>query len=335
MKIITLEEQFQTKEINDATRRFAEQFIAPQDPWSQSTAASTSLDSLIFDLGEERLRQMDAMGVDMQILSTAGVQSLPAAEAIPLARDANEQLAAAIKAYPDRLAGFATLPTPDPEAAAAELERAVRQLGLKGAMILGRTGERFLDDPSFLPLLAVAEALEVPIYLHPNVPPKAVQDAYYAGLDPMVSMRLATAGWGWHMEAGIHAWRMILSGVFDRFPRLQVILGHWGEMIPFYLARTEQIISQAPATKALQRRLSDYFVEQFYVTPSGLFTLPPFQLCLQIVGADRIMYSVDYPIMAGAPARSFLEHARLIRRRSRMGMQSGCSRCRMQADERR
>ena len=158
MKIITLEEHFQTKEISDATRRFAEQFIAPQD---RSATASTPLDILSFDLGEGRLRQMDAMGVDVQILSTAGVQSLPAAEAISLARDANDQLAAAIKAHPDRLAGFATLPTPDPEAAAAELERAVRQLGLKGAMILGRTGERFLDHPSFRPLLAVAEALEV------------------------------------------------------------------------------------------------------------------------------------------------------------------------------
>ena len=309
MKIITLEEHFQTKEINDATRRFTEQFIPPQDSRSQPATAGGPLDNLIFDLGEERLRQMDAMGVDVQILSTGGVQSLPAAEAVSLARDANDQLAAAIKVYPDRLAGFATLPTPDPEAAAAELERAVCQLGFKGAMIHGRINERFLDDPSFRPLLAAAEALEAPIYLHPNVPPKAVQDAYYAGLDPMVSMRLATAGWGWHMEAGIHAWRMILSGVFDRFPRLQVILGHWGEMIPFYLARTEQILSQVPATKSLQRRISDYFVEQFYVTPSGLFTLSPFQLCLQIVGADRIMYSVDYPIMAGVPARSFLENA--------------------------
>lgn len=306
MKIITLEEHFQTKAINDATRRFTGQFMAPREV---SATASTPLDSLIFDLGEERLRQMDIMGVDMQILSTAGVQMLPAAEAIPLARDANDQLAAAIKAHPDRLAGFATLPMPDPEAAAAELERAVRQLGLKGAMIHGRINEHFLDDPSFRPVLAAAEALDVPIYLHPNVPPKVVQDVYYAGLDPMVSQRLATAGWGWHMEAGIHAWRMILSGVFDRFPRLQVILGHWGEMIPYYLARTEKIVSQAPATKSLQRRLSDYFVEQFYVTPSGLFTLPPFQLCLQILGADRIMYSVDYPIMAGAPARAFLEQA--------------------------
>ena len=307
MKIITLEEHFQTREISDAMSRFAQQFL-PQ-PQGRSAAASTPLESLIFDLGEERLRQMDIMGVDMQILSTAGVQMLPAAEAIPLARNANDQLAAAIKAHPDRLAGFATLPMQDPEAAAAELERAVRQLGLKGAMTYGRTNERFLDDPSFRPVLATAEALDVPIYLHPNVPPKVVQDVYYAGLDPMMSQRLATAGWGWHMEAGIHAWRMILSGVFDRFPRLHIILGHWGEMIPYYLARTEQIVSQAPATKLLQRRLADYFVEQFYVTPSGLFTLPPFQLCLQILGADRIMYSVDYPIMAGAPARAFLEQA--------------------------
>ncbi len=192
-----------------------------------------------------------------------------------------------------------------PKAAAAEFERAVKKLGFKGALIAGRTNDRFLDDPSFHPILEAAVALDVPIYLHPAFPSKVVQDAYYAGFDPVVSASFATFGWGWHMETGIHALRMILGGVFDRYPSLQLILGHWGEMIPFYLARVDEAIS--PAAKHLQRPVADYFLQQVYVTPSGMFTLPPFLLTLQIIGADRIMYAVDYPFIAGDQARTFLE----------------------------
>jgi predicted TIM-barrel fold metal-dependent hydrolase len=174
-------------------------------------------------------------------------------------------------------------------------------------MINGRTGERFLDDPQFRPILETAVALDVPLYLHPTKPPEVVQQAYYAGLDAAVSINLGTVGWGWHMETGIHALRMILAGIFDQHPRLQIILGHWGEMIPFYLARVDQALS--PVAKHLQRRVSDYFLQHFYVTPSGMFTLPPFLLTLQIIGADRIMYSVDYPYIADEQARTFLENA--------------------------
>ncbi len=138
-------------------------------------------------------------------------------------------------------------------------------LGFKGALIAGRTNDRYLDDPSFHPILEAAVALDVPIYLHPTFPSKVVQDAYYG---------FATFGWGWHMETGIHALRMILGGVFDRYPGLQLILGHWGEMIPFYLARVNEALS--PAAKHLQRPVADYFLQQVYVTPSGMFTLPPF-----------------------------------------------------------
>jgi hypothetical protein len=252
---------------------------------------------------------MDATGIDVQVLSygSPGTQVLPASEAVPLAREANDQLAAAIGAHPDRFAGFATLPTPDPQAAASEFERAVRQLGFVGAMINGRTQDRFLDDPRFRPILEAAVSLDVPIYLHPTIPSQAVQDAYYAGLDPAVSPIFATSGWGWHLETGIHALRMILAGIFDRYPRLRLILGHWGEMIPFYLARVDAALT--PRSKHLQRPVAEYFEQQVYVTPSGLYTLPPFLLSLQIVGADRIMYSVDYPYIAGEQARTFLETA--------------------------
>jgi predicted TIM-barrel fold metal-dependent hydrolase len=304
MKIITLEEHFQLAEIKKAVAKmlpsFANGFHLP---------SYDAPDSQLEDLGADRLHHMDAMGIDVQVLSypSSGIQVVPAAEAVPLARDANDQLATAIQAHPDRFAGFATLPTPDPKAAAAELERAVNKLGFKGALIAGRTNDRYLDDPSFHPILEAAVTLDVPIYLHPTFPSKVVQDAYYAGFDPVVSASFATFGWGWHMETGIHALRMILGGIFDQYPNLQLILGHWGEMIPFYLARVNEALS--PAAKHLQRPVADYFLQQVYVTPSGMFTLPPFLLTLQIMGADRIMYAVDYPFIAGDQARTFLEHA--------------------------
>ena len=315
MKIIMLEEHFRSAAIEEATRQ-----LMPSVQWDlvngafvnadiSATTTSNPIASQLKNLGTERLQHMDATGIDVQVLSYAspGTQILPAVEAVPLARDANDQLAAAIAAHPDRLAGFATLPTPDPQAAAAELERAVQKLGFKGAMINGRTEGRFLDDPWFRPILEAAVGLDVPLYLHPTFPSKAVQDDYYAGFDPIVSTVFASGGWGWHMETGIHALRLILAGIFDRYPRLQLILGHWGEMIPFYLTPMNDILT--PVSKHLQRRVSDYFLQQFYVTPSGIFTLPSFLLTLQIMGADRIMYAGDYPYYPGDQARTFLETA--------------------------
>src|SRR5579884_3254786 len=299
MKIITLEEHFQLPEIKKAVARF---LPGPQESSYEPPAQ-------LEDLGATRLKEMDATGIDIQVLShtAAGIPQIPASEAVPLARAINDQLAAAIHAHPDRFAGFATLPTPDPEAAARELERSVNTLGFKGAMIHGQTNDRFLDDPAFRPILATAAALDVPIYLHPAPPSRAVRDAYYAGFDPAVSEAFATFGWGWHLDTGIHALRMVLAGVFDLYPNLQLILGHWGEMIPFYLARFADGLT--PIARKLQRPVADYFVQQMHVTPSGMFTLPPFMLTLQLLGADRILYSVDYPFQPGNQARAFLENA--------------------------
>lgn len=307
MKIIALEEHFRNAAIEEAVGKLLP--AGQRESLDKVMAAFSPPASQAEDLGTDRLQHMDAMGIDVQVLSltSPGTQVLSASEAVPLSRDVNDQLATAIAAHPDRFAGFATLPTADPEAAAVELERAVQKLGFVGAMINGRTQDRFLDDPQFRPILEAAVSLDVPLYLHPTIPSQAVQDAYYAGLDPAVSAVFATAGWGWHLETGIHALRMILAGVFDLYPRLQLILGHWGEMIPFYLARIDEVIS--PTAKHLQRRVADYFLQQVYVTPSGLFTLPPFLLTLQIMGADRIMYAVDYPYVAGDQARTFLETA--------------------------
>ncbi|QBD83403.1 amidohydrolase [Ktedonosporobacter rubrisoli] len=252
---------------------------------------------------------MDAMGIDVQVLShtAAGLAQIPAAEAVALARAINDQLAETVRNHPDRFVGFATLPTLDPEAAARELERAVTVLGFKGAMIYGQTNNSFLDDSAFRPMLETAATLEVPLYVHPAPPARAVQDAYYAGFDPAVSASFATFGWGWHLDTGIHALRMILGGVFDRYPSLQLLLGHWGEMIPFYLARFAEALT--PVARQLQRPVADYFLQQMYVTPSGMFTLPPFLLTMQVLGAERILYSADYPFQDGGQARAFLERA--------------------------
>jgi hypothetical protein len=190
-----------------------------------------------------------------------------------------------------------------PEKAAAEFERAVRQLGFKGAMIHGTVNGVFLDDPRFTPVFEAAQALDVPIYLHPTAPPPAVQQAYYGGLPGRFDFFLSRAAWGWHAELGMHCLRLIVSGLFDRFPRLKIMIGHLGENLPFSLARADSIFSRRAK---LPRGVAEYFHEHFYVTTSGYFTLPPFLCALQVVGADSILFSVDYPFSSNAEGRAFL-----------------------------
>jgi uncharacterized protein len=310
MRTITIEEHFWTTAICEAVDR---QNAAQSQNNVPARALSPvgELSSKLADLGERRLKDMDAAGIDLQVIShtSPGTQTLPVSEAIPLARDANDQLAAAVRAHPDRFAGFATLPTPDPEAAARELERAVQKLGFKGAMINGHTGGRFLDDSAFRPIFEAAVSLDVPLYIHPTEPPRAVREAYYTGFDPFVSAGLATSGWGWHSETAIHALRLVLAGVFDRYPTLQIIIGHMGELIPFYMGRIDDVLSLR--AKNLQRRAPDYFLQNFHITTSAIFTNPPLQLALQVMGAERIIFSVDYPYSENERGRAFLDHAPL------------------------
>src|SRR5437763_9689631 len=283
MRTIAIEEHF----LADGCREFMKR-AAPGQAGGWSRAFAAELQAKLSDLGATRLKDMDAGGIDLQVIShtASAIVPLPGDEAVRLAREANDQLASAVAAHPDRFAGFATLPMTDPEAAADELERAVHSLGLKSAMINGTTDGRFLDDPSFLPILERAVALDVPIYVHPGVPPAAVREAYYSGFDPAVNYFLATSGWGWHSEVGIHALRLILAGVFDRFPTLQVIIGHMGEMIPFMLARINNVLT--PQAKHLQHTVPEYFLQNFYITTSGFFTDPPLLLALQTIGADPL-----------------------------------------------
>jgi hypothetical protein len=259
------------------------------------SSSSRPDDPHMLDLGEARIAGMDAAGIDMQILSSGGnlFQNLESSVAVDGSRRSNDYLAEMIAVHPDRFAGLAALPTPNPVAAAKELERSVNELGFKGAMIMGLTNGRFLDDQDYWPIFEAAESLGVPIYLHPAVPPEVVREAYYSDMDEKVGGMLSMAAGGWHADTGLHAIRLMLSGVFDRFPTLQIVLGHLGESIPYMIDRTTQKFANF-STKA-KRPVSDYFRENFYLSTSGMRAHAPLVCALMVVGADRIMFAVDFP----------------------------------------
>lgn len=260
------------------------------------------------DIGEGRIAEMDAAGVDVAVLSltSPGVEQLEASEAVALAREANDHLAEAVSRHPDRLAGFAALPTAAPEAAADELERTAREYGFVGALINGHTRGRYLDDEFFWPILERAEVLGVPIYLHPTPPPRAVIEASYAGnFAPEVTGLLASAGWGWHVETATHVLRVVLGGAFDRYPGLQLVIGHLGEGLPFMLPRLEMALPKE-ATR-LDRPVGDYLRENVHYTFGGFNWPQAFLDLLLQVGAERIMFSTDHPYASMAQARAFLD----------------------------
>ena len=309
MKIITIEEHVSGLPLAGAVQKY-DSADAPYSTYAPGPGLPYVPQADIFSVGEQRVADMDVCGIDMQIVSCASQsQFLPLKEAAPVVNDSNNILAEQISKYPDRFAAFAALPWSAPEAAAKELERAVSKLGFKGAILAGRAsaGKEFLDSPQFTPVLEAAQALEVPIYIHPAPPMLQVQQAYYAGLGEQLSARLSLYGWGWHHEAGIQILRLILSGSFERFPKLQIIGGHWGEMVPFFLSRLDQALPQS-VTK-LERTITETFRQNVYVTPSGIFDYPQLQFCMQVVGADRIIHSVDCPFVPNKGAKEFLENA--------------------------
>jgi uncharacterized protein len=298
MRTITLEEHF-------VSRRFREAVGAVD----LGQGFRSMPDRQLNDVGEARIAEMGAGGIDFQVLSHMmfGDAAISKERQIGIAGDANDELAAAVAAHPDRFAGFATLPMANPAAAAAELARAVHELGLKGATIYGRTDGRFLDDPAFFPVLELAASLGVPIYLHPNAPTGALARELYAGFGPEVESALGSMAWGWHAETGLHVLRLIVARVFDRLPHLQIIIGHMGEMIPFMLDRIDTALTPAAMRAGLLRTVAETFRQNFYVTTSGLVTSPPFMLLHQTVGIDRILFAVDYPFSPMAESRHFLD----------------------------
>jgi 5-carboxyvanillate decarboxylase len=304
LKRIATEEAFATKEIIQAYRDLLARNGSDDigfnslmgyylnNPSERTRAVSERLQ----DLSARRLADMDATGIDLQILSltSPGVQIFDADTAVGLARAANDELAAAIAAHPTRYAGLAAIAPQDPTAAAKELERAVQKLGLKGAIVNSHTHGEYLDDPRFWDILAAAEALDVPIYIHPNTPSNAM-------IKPFMERGLDGAVFGFAVETGLHALRLVVSGAFDRFPRLKIVLGHLGEGLPYWLFRIDfmhgaSVRSGRYASQPkLQRRASEYLRHNFYYTTSGMAWTPPIRYVQSVMGMDRLMYAMDYP----------------------------------------
>jgi predicted TIM-barrel fold metal-dependent hydrolase len=300
MRTITLEEHFATPAFLDGPGRDL------RDQAQQVGGRAEQLMRELCDLGEGRIAQMDAAGIDMQVLSLTapGVEQLDMAEAAALARDTNDALADAIASHPTRLSGFAALAIAAPDQAAKELERRFSAQGFAGAVINGHTRGRYLDDTFFWPVLEAAETLGAPIYLHPTKPPKPVIDASFGGFAPLVTEMLAGPGFGWHIETAVHVLRMVLGGVFDRFPRLQVVIGHMGEGLPFFMQRVD--VMPVELTK-LKRPVSAYLRDNLHYTFAG-FNFPATFLDLLLeLGVGRIMFSADYPYGSMAKARAFLD----------------------------
>ncbi len=307
MKTIGLEEHFVTPDVLAAWRAL--------DPRWQDVVISHSdggeIGARLADLGDGRVAAMDDTGLDVQVLSLTapGLQSLEPYRATALQTASNDLLAETVRGRPDRFQGFATLATPDPQAAARELERAVTELGLSGAMLFGRTRDRNLDHADNWPIFEAAAALRAPLYIHPQSPAPAVREAIYGGFGDPLDAALATFGLGWHYETGVQILRMVLAGVFDRFPDLQLITGHWGEVVLFYLDRIDNLAGPAK----LRRPVSEYFREHLSVTPSGLWSRRYLRWAMEVLGPERILFSSDYPyrFTPGGGARRFLEEADL------------------------
>jgi uncharacterized protein len=309
MRVVALEEHFTAPALvrridPDAIKRrgFRPRKLAPGGPNPMELAS---------EIGERRLQSMDEAGITVQVLSNTGPgpDLVPGPDGVTMAREMNDHLAAAIAGHPDRFAGFAVLPMQSPDAVAAELVRAVKDLRFVGALINGTTEGHFLDHPSYDGLLAAAMELDVPVYIHPHLAPEAVRQAYFSDLQPGASRVLEAAGWGWHSETAIHVLRLVLSGALDRHPRLKLIIGHMGEMLPMMLARIDGVF--ALDIEHLKRPIGRTILDQVWLTTSGIFSQPPFLAALLTFGIDRIMFSVDYPYAPNAKGRAFLDRLSL------------------------
>ncbi|HTY30029.1 amidohydrolase family protein [Mycobacterium sp.] len=293
MRVIALEEHYATTE-----------FLKGPGRW---LASRTGIVEPISDLGDGRIAAMDDAGVDVAVLSLAapGVEQLDGPEAVRLARECNDELAAACGRYPDRLAGFAALPISAPEEAAEELERTVRGHGFAGAVINGHSRGRYLDDPFFDPVLSRAAGLRVPIYLHPTIPPVRVIEASYAGFSAEVTFALATVGWGWHINTATHVLRVILGGVFDRYPELQFIIGHMGEATSFMLPRFDATLK--PELTGLRHPVSTYLRRNLNYTFANFNDEATYANLVAQVGIGRVCFSADYPFGSMVAARAFFD----------------------------
>jgi predicted TIM-barrel fold metal-dependent hydrolase len=306
MRIIAIEEHFSTPGFRQKAKvDEAKSFYIT----SRSAALGHDIGRELDDLGASRLAHMEATGIDLQVLSfNAPIpSSFVPDEAVAVARELNDHLAAAKRTHPDRFAGFAALPTAVPEAAADELERCVADLGFVGAMVHGHTGGRFLDDKEFWPIFARAEALGVPIFLHPALPHPGALKAYFEGYEDV----MARPGWGFAVDTSIHFLRILFAGVFDAYPNLQLILGHLGEGLPFAMHRLNEHTHLAAKRRGLAKTPLDYIRDNLYVTTSGNWYEPAFVCTLLALGADRILWAIDWPYEANGTGMSFWSEVKL------------------------
>jgi uncharacterized protein len=307
MRAIAVEEAFATEAfLAGPGTQLLRQAEAARDHPLVADRVTKLLDRLQ-DLGAGRIAAMDDAGIDVQVLSltSPGVEQLGAAAAVPMARDANERAAAAVDEHPQRFAAFATLPTSAPDEAAKELTHAITDFGFCGALINGHSQGRYLDDEFFWPILTRAEALEVPLYLHPTAPAPPTMEMYRGNYTDEIAGALATAAWGWHIDTALHLLRVIASGALDRFPSLQFVVGHMGEGLPFMLPRLEQALD--PHFTHLERPIGAYLRENVHYTLSGFTSTATFLNLLLEVGTDRIMFAADYPYASMSDARVFLD----------------------------
>ncbi|GAA3958190.1 amidohydrolase family protein [Mucilaginibacter dorajii] len=302
MRIVTLEEHISLPEMTD---------LIPKDAlggFGQSERMQ-QLKPKLADITGERLKSMDDNGISIQVLSvdSSGANLLNPQEGPAFAMQYNDLIAQRITGFEDRFTAFAHLPMTAPMAAADELERTVKEYHFRGAMIRGLTQDKFLDQPEFVPIFERAEKLNVPIYIHPGLPPKGIADIYYNGLPTHSGMAeaLACYGWGWHSETALHVLRLLYAGIFDKYPKLKLIIGHMGEMLPMMMARSERAFKPGNGG-ANQRTLSDTFHQQVHITTSGFFTQPPLKIALDTFGVDNIMFSVDYPFSTNEMGIEFL-----------------------------
>jgi uncharacterized protein len=307
MRIVAVEEHFTCQDLLnriDSATLLRNGWPAPGTPMFQAINPPA-----LADTGQERIAAMDTAGIHMQVLSVPGpgAEIVSGPDGVAIAREFNDRMARLISAEPERFAAFAHLPMRTPSAAADELERAVMECGLKGALISGTIDGKFLDAPEFEPVLARAERLHVPLYIHPGVPPQGVRAAYYDGLPDEASFGLAIAGWGWHAEVAVHILRLALSGALDRHPRLKLLIGHMGEGLPVMMERVERVFCRF-SDGHLERNAARAILDQVWVSTSGFSSMTAFLAAFMTFGADRMLFSVDYPFGNNLAAVAFLKN---------------------------
>lgn len=302
---IATEEAFVIPEVLEPMRaRFENEGYDPDLFFWSKAAAGSPLERRLYDLDDERLQVMDENGVDVHLLSLAstGVQMFDADKATALASLANDHMAEAIDRHPDRYAGLASFAPQDVAGAVKEIERAMTELDLNGLIVNSHTNGEYLDEPEYWPILEAAAALKAPLYIHPRAPSPAMAKPYRAHT-------LEHAIWGFQAETGLHAVRLIVSGVFDKFPDLKIVLGHMGEGLPYWLYRIDAMHKafKAPDRAVLKQKPSDYFHQNFAITISGVNWTPALKFCIDAISADNIMFAIDYPFCDSAEAVEFMD----------------------------